>query len=647
VFCVAGPVLAQPSPRPLSILDVPFISQSEALCGGAAAAMVLRYWGERGVDADSFAHLVDRSAAGIRTTTLVDALQRLGWTVVPAAGTDERLIGEMSRGRPVIALIEDRPGTFHYVVVVASTPRAIVFHDPARAPYRLMDRDRFARLWAASDHWMAVIVPAAAAVPAGVPADREPGSDDLPCDARLEEGIRLARANRLDEAERTLTSALSCGGAAPLRELAGLRLLQRRWPDVSELAASALDEDPRDAHAWELLATSRFVQSDPVGALEAWNRIDKPRVDLVAVNGLTRTRHRIVERLLNVDGQALLTPQLWDLSERRLADLPSASGTRLEYVPSASGAAELRAHVVERPLVPSDRWSYLGMALEAAARNEVAFTVGSITGGGETLTAGWRFWRGRPRGSLDVASPAPWGGLWGVDAAVERQSFDDDRVPVARRTGGGLSLGGWVLPWARLSGRGGVDAWDPAGTYGTIEGTVLLASPRERVAVEVSGSTWWGPERFATLASVARWRSRAEPRGQLVLASAGASVASMFTPPDLWFAGDTGRSRPIALRAHPLVDDGEIRVERLGRRILHGSLEAQRWWSTRSPIRVGAAVFADVAQVGDRLSVGERTDVDLGAGLRIAVPGVAGTFRLDVAKGLRDGATALSFVFAP
>ena len=66
--------------EPLALLDVPFISQSELLCGGAAAAMVLRYWGERGISAETFSHLVDRSAAGIRTDVLVDELRRRGWT---------------------------------------------------------------------------------------------------------------------------------------------------------------------------------------------------------------------------------------------------------------------------------------------------------------------------------------------------------------------------------------------------------------------------------------------------------------------------------------------------------------------------------------------------------------------------------------
>ena len=67
-LALASPVFAQEAPpAPLALLDVPYVVQSEALCGGAAAAMVLRYWGERGIAAESFAALVDQSAAGIRT----------------------------------------------------------------------------------------------------------------------------------------------------------------------------------------------------------------------------------------------------------------------------------------------------------------------------------------------------------------------------------------------------------------------------------------------------------------------------------------------------------------------------------------------------------------------------------------------------
>ena len=121
--------------------------------------MVLRYWGERGLNADSFAHLVDRSAGGIRTTRLIDDLRQRGWNALAIDGREDLIDAELARGRPVVTLIEDRPGAFHYVVVVASTPRAIVFHDPARAPFQVMERERFAQRWSSASRWMAVIVP--------------------------------------------------------------------------------------------------------------------------------------------------------------------------------------------------------------------------------------------------------------------------------------------------------------------------------------------------------------------------------------------------------------------------------------------------------------------------------------------------------
>ena len=661
---LAGPVRAQPAPRPLSILDVPFISQSEALCGGAAAAMVLRYWGERGLDAESFSHLVDRSAAGIRTNRLVDDLRARGWNAVAGEGTDDGVSAELARGRPVLTLIEDRPGTFHYVVVVAATPQAVVFHDPARAPFRVMTRENFTRRWAAADRWMAIVVPGAAVetvrlkpdttLPAPIQPDTtspapivpEPVDGESDCAALMARGIRHAQSNELDAAERSLSAALSCGGSAPMREMAGLRLLQRRWPEVSEMASAALAEDPGDAHAWELLATSRFVQDDPAGALDAWNRIDRPRVDLVSVGGLTRTRQRVVERLLSVTPQTLLTPSRFAMTRRRLRELPSAVSTRLELVP-ASGLAELRAHVVERSLLPAGTSSYVTLGLLAAARSEVGISTGSVTGGGERISASWRFWPERPRLAVEIAAPAPWGGIWALEAFGERQPFAGGAIAEARRAGAATTISSWVGPWARVSLRGGVDAWDGLGSFGLVSGGLRLASPSEHVVVGVEGSGWSGSSRFASVAAAGTVRSRTEHRGRVFIARAGAAAASERTPADIWFAGDTGRARGVPLRAHAVIESGGLRVDRIGRHIVHLSGEARQWWSTPLPLRLGAAVFADSARVGNRLAPGARGDVDVGLGVRLGVPGLEGVFRVDLANGLRDGATAVSFVYEP
>src|SRR5487761_2664384 len=75
---------ARASPAPMraeapAVLQVPYVAQSELLCGGAALAMIERWWGRRGVYAEAFAYLVRPAAGGILTTELVLAARARGW----------------------------------------------------------------------------------------------------------------------------------------------------------------------------------------------------------------------------------------------------------------------------------------------------------------------------------------------------------------------------------------------------------------------------------------------------------------------------------------------------------------------------------------------------------------------------------------
>ena len=85
VLCLADLAAAGQAPSPpgpgdrLSVLEVPFVAQSEALCGGAAAAMVLRYWGRRDVFAEDFAPLLEPGREGIRAGRLAAALDGRGF----------------------------------------------------------------------------------------------------------------------------------------------------------------------------------------------------------------------------------------------------------------------------------------------------------------------------------------------------------------------------------------------------------------------------------------------------------------------------------------------------------------------------------------------------------------------------------------
>jgi hypothetical protein len=649
--------------RPVSLLDVPFVSQSELLCGGAAAAMVLRYWGERELTAEAFAPLVDRSAAGIRTDVLLADLRRRGWQTRELDGDEAAVQRELARARPPLLLIEDRPSTFHYVVAVAWHERGVVFHDPARGPFRVMSTAEFTRRWRAARRWMAVVEPSAGIRDpgAGIGGVDVRGSDPgsgIPdpvttCSQAIANGVRFAQQQQIEDAERVLADALDCPGAT--RELAGIRVLQKRWGEAADLASVAVAADRDDIYAWKVLATSRFVQDDRLGALQAWNAIGEPRIDLVRIDGLTRTRHPVVERLVDARPGQLLTTGRFARARRQLAELPAATSTRLEYVPVSGGLAELRGVVAERPVVPRGVATFAATALVAAITRDVRLTAGSIAGGGEQVSVGYRFWPHRERVDGDIGAPAPWGGLWRLNAYAERQPFTGGVVRRAERTGARLALSEWASEHLRWTVGTGIDDWAEQAPRGVIAGHLRWASRSDRIDARGAAHVWPGGGGFATFGVGARVRSsidaglrRTTPvHGVVALATAGVQFATARAPLDVWPAGDTGHARATLTRAHPLLDDGQLRIERLGRALLHASIEGRRWWNAVGPLRAAAAAFTDLHRTARRWNGAPLFDVDAGIGVRFDVAGMPGVVRVDVAKGLRDGATAISVVYEP
>src|SRR3954465_9975075 len=97
-------------------IDVPYLPQTDALCGGAAAAMVFRYWGDTHADIDQFEPLVDKSAGGIAVDSLVEAIEERGWNADVAPGSLDRLREQLESGHPVVILLASRGPVNHYVV---------------------------------------------------------------------------------------------------------------------------------------------------------------------------------------------------------------------------------------------------------------------------------------------------------------------------------------------------------------------------------------------------------------------------------------------------------------------------------------------------------------------------------------------------
>jgi len=669
---------AQAAPPSVRVLDVPFVSQSESLCGGAAAAMVLRFWGERGVNAESFAHLVDRQTAGIRTIDLVRELERRGFAAVTVPGSAARLADEINQnGRPVLALIEDRPGIYHYVVVVGMPERGVIFHDPARSSYRVLSRDEWQTRWRATSMWMALVAAKPARTPADVPVSRSaapvspaaPTAVESQCDAQVSEGVRRSQAGDYAGAELVLASALSCPGGAAYRELAGLRTLQKRWGDASSLAATAVQADASDAYAWRLLATARFLQDDRDGALAALNRAGEPTIDTVQVTGLTRTRVSVVEHAIGVDRGEQLTQSAFDRGRRHLVDLPALRSAAIEYAPLPGGKAEVRAVVSERRLFPTG-FDYAVMGARAVFSRDIRASIGAMTGGGERLDLQWRFRPDRERIAAEYLAPAPWGGVWTAQGSWERTTFDTALVPQAERSLAHLTWNTWLNGTVNVGVRGGVDHWQDIGSRPVVGATFYTATRHDRVSGKVDFDTWGGSDSFSTTRGIAKFKSSLEHRGLVFVGSAGGGWTGDATPVESWFAGDSGNARPgpVMLRAHGLVEDARVfRTAQMGRTIIHGSVEQQYWFDFAKPgpaptaaslkenpsasafkgflehVNVGAAVFLDSARVMRRLYPDDRNDVDLGGGGRIALPGGRGVLRADYARGLINTDWKISF----
>ncbi|MHB1329477.1 MAG: C39 family peptidase, partial [Gemmatimonadales bacterium] len=317
--------LAQSSASGPAALEVPYLAQTTLLCGGAAAAMVERWWGRRGVYAEDFSALVRVAEGGIRTTDLVSAVRARGWDASLLPGTPAAVQLQLRSGTPVVALIEVGPARYHYVVVLRWDNGQVLFHDPADAPSVSLDEADFLTRWAGADRWALVIRPGSATSPAPPLAATAPiPVDPLPCHPWLDRAVDAAAADALDEAGRLLGEAARFCPTEPLvlREQAAIQFRRGDQTDAARLATEYLTRVPDDSLGWQLLATARYLSGDREGALDAWNEMNRPIVDLVRIDGLRRIRFGVTAAALALPHGVRLTRPRLALARRRAADVP-------------------------------------------------------------------------------------------------------------------------------------------------------------------------------------------------------------------------------------------------------------------------------------------------------------------------------------
>ena len=643
-----------------SLLDVPYVPQSQALCGGAAVAMVYRYWGDAHAGAAEFASLVDRRAGGIVEGVLAEAVRRRGWTAAVFEGSINQLQTSLSAGRPIIVLLRERGRRYHYVVVVGAAPDRIVIHDPSWGPSRSIGLAAFVERWKASRFASLLVLPPAAGAGTELQRAETPGSAVVQplarCDSLLAGAVASVARQGLANADAALDRVRTeCPlSAGPLRELAGVRFGQRRWSEAAALARQALTLDPADSYASDVLGSSLFMQDDSSGALRAWNRIGRPRLNEVRIRGLQRTRYQRVTEALRLRPGEVLTADTFERARRLVNELPDRTNARLSLRPEPDGFASVEVVLREHVVRPHGAAEWSAASLQAGIDRELTVTIPGATGQGEIWSAGWRWWDERPRASLSFSAPAsgPLPGVWRVDGAWEAQTYAfgagaEQRVRESRAHGG-LTFTGWASGSWRYSISGGIDAWD-SGRRDALAGVSLEHLwLDDRISVAAEGTKWMPLSVEPGFSSIAgRLRIGTDGRGGWgYLASAGAEHLSDAAPFATWSGAGEGRVRETLLRAHPLLAGGIIDARSgsaFGRSLLAASIEERRWLDRPQLPRLGLAVFGDAARVS-RSSGGTPTfNVDVGTGLRIRAPGWRTVLRIDVAHGLRDGRNAVTF----
>jgi peptidase C39-like protein len=646
-----------------SMLAVPYLSQTEALCGGAATAMVFRFWGDRHAGVQQFEPLVDRRSGGIADTVLIDTIRRAGWNAARIDASVPTIREHIEAGHPLILLIEDRPSRYHYVVAVGIDDTHVFLHDPTWGPSRRLEISRFLRVWEPTHSWTLLVTPteriARTIAKAAEPINTVRATEPTACDRLLDTALDAIAAKGAGVADEVLGDVhRQCPtSSGPLRELAGIRFSEQRWADAAALSRQALSLDANDRYAWDVLGSSRFLQNDAHGALRAWNRIDKPTLDSVQIAGLKRTRYALVAQMAALTPNTLLTDRQLRLAERRLQQLPGRQTSSVTYRNGPDDFATVNVAIAERAPWPRGLVDWTAIGGESLINRETTLVIPGGTGQGEVWSANWRWWADRPRIGVSFSAPRTgrFGGVWRVDGWWEAETYAGatPEPPVRQqRLHGGFSMANWVTPDLRYEGTVGLDAWDQEPAAPWIGGLLDRRFVFDHVSLS-GGATYWFPVKggssFAT-ATVRGWyRSSTSASGFVALANARADIASERSPLSVWQGAGEGRARPALLRAHGLLNGGIIDGPVFGRRVASGTMEVQRWLNRPAMPRIGVAVFTDMANAVKRLtSFGRPFQVDVGAGFRLRLPGNDNTIRLDYARGLRDrGAQALTIGWSP
>lgn len=191
----------------------------------------------------------------------------------------DRILAGLEDGIPPILLLESGATRLHYVVLVGLDDEVAWIHDPNFGPSQEIARDELLRRWRASGFWAAHVVPSRSAPDETDPSRPSPRARSLDplADAAAESAMERIRSGDFEEARATAGTLMSAG-------------------------------EDEAALGRRLRATAWFLEGERTRALEEWNVLGEPTLDLVRIRGMEHTRYQVAERRLSLEYGDVLTP---------------------------------------------------------------------------------------------------------------------------------------------------------------------------------------------------------------------------------------------------------------------------------------------------------------------------------------------------
>jgi tetratricopeptide (TPR) repeat protein len=679
-------------------LPVPFVPQQKDTCAAAALAMVMRYYGMEASSDAIAAALVEKELRGIRGSRLAELARGHGMVAVAFAGDVALLREHLGRGRPLILSVAAGRSRYHDVVAIGidDARGALVVNDPARGAGRTIPLDALERTWSVTGHWTLLVQPAGsagdetegppaggadAAAPATAAGDHEEdrlgprrdeavtpardldsggerGDRDRGYEALVARAVAAAHADDRAEATRLLDRAIALDQGRPeaWTERGGVRFLEGRYAEAADDLRSALSLR-EDAYARDLLAAALQLDGQEMEALAAWNPLGKPALRAVEIAGLEHTRDAVARREIGIEAGETVTPPAVRAARRRLEETGVFDRVTIRMSPGGDGRSTIDVALAERHGLgrPLDLAVTTGVNL---AWQRLRLRYANLGGTGVSIGGSLRWQENRPEAALQLQAPRP----LGLPAYLRLTGFRGEQEYLV---GGGLDMRrrGLDASVRHVIGAGAVltlglqardrsfsrpDPSAPPGWLVALEGGLearVIETRRQRATASfrlLGASPALGSQvRFGQADAELRYEgvlSRPEGRSverSVLAARVRVGWGSRGLPIDEMYAPGISPESDLPLRAHPLTRRGAIGANAMGREVVLGNVEWRERILHRPAFDVGVTSFADAARIGQPVTTGRDTVVDVGVGLRIAFLG-GPTVRVDCAWGLLD-----------